>query len=256
MSERSGSTIEMTCGEIEDLLPLHVLGLLDAEESSAIEAHLPLCPSCSAAAMQFEAVTGALPLALEPIQPEPASRDALMARIAAPAKPEAVVTPISSRAARSGRWGWLAAAAILLLVIGGGGVAFDRVTDERDDAMHDAAMLEEFVSPSTVAMTLERMPESQYDDGWGSSRLLKNPDGAMMIVVEGCPPTTDDRSYPVWVAMGDHRMPVGDIVVGPDGSGWMEVTFPNEMPEPEMVGVSMSETDAGTHDLFLGEMVG
>lgn len=256
MSMGNGTTTDLGCNEIEGLLPLHSLGLLDEPEAAAVVAHLPLCPACSAAAIQFDAVTGAIPLSLNPVEADPALRNRLMDRIDAEL-PAANITPIAAkRASRGTIWRSVAAAAVLLLALGGGGIWVNNLIEERDEARDTLAMLQQFVSPNALAVALEPMPASQYDWGWGASRLLKNPSGSMMLVVEGCPPTTDDRRYPVWVAMGDERTAVGEIVIDEDGNGWMEVSFPDDMPEPEVLGVSVRQGEAPLVDLFLGDMAG
>lgn len=262
MSTRSTTTTELNCDEIEELLPLYVLGLLDGEELASIEAHLPLCPACSAALIQFEAVTGAIPLSLEPIAMESSARAQLLEKLHSPAAPTpaplpANVTSITeTRSSRSKSWRSYAAAAVLLLTLGGGAFWINELTQERDEARDTLAMVQGFVSPNALTMPLEPMPTSQYEWGWGASRVLKNPDGKMMLVVEGCPPTTDDRTYPVWVAVGEDRTLLGEITIHEDGTGWMVMSLPDSMPEPEILGVSVIEGEAPLVDLFLGDMAG
>jgi hypothetical protein len=60
----------------------------------------------------------------------------------------------------------------------------------------------------------------------------------------------------VWVSTDDHRTLLGEIVIHDDGRGWMEVSFPDDAPEPEMLGVSVLEGDDQLVDLFLAEMAG
>jgi hypothetical protein len=105
-------------------------------------------------------------------------------------------------------------------------------------------------------MVLDQQPASEYDWGWGSSMLMKNPQGNMMLMVEDCPPTTDDRTYIAWIAKGDHSVPVGEVIVGDDGRGWIAVSFPEDMPAPEVFGVSVAEGSDPLVDLFLRDMTG
>jgi hypothetical protein len=266
MNTGNTTTTELNCDEIEELLPLLVLGLLDGEELAGVETHLPLCPACSAAMVQYEAVTGVIPLSLDPIAPEPSSRAQLLARLDPPATvapapapdsaPANVTSITEQRSSRSKSWRSFAAAAVLLLTLGGGAFWINELTQDRDEARDTLAMVQDFVSPNALTMPLEPMPTSQYEWGWGASRLLKNPDGEMMLVVEGCPPTTDDRSYPVWIAVGDHRTLLGEITIHEDGTGWMMMSMPDDMPEPEILGVSVIEGDEPLVDLFLGDMAG
>jgi len=251
MTEQKLIPTELSCEEIESLVPLYVLGLLDPDEASAVEAHLPVCPSCAAITRQFEGVTEAIPTMLPPIPLDPAIRARLLDSL-----PDRAQPPVELAARRTSKRESFTriAAAVLLLMTLTGGILIYQLIDERNEAASEAAKLEEFVSPNAVAMSLQSMPESVYDESEGASRLYKNPDGEMMLVVEGCPPTTDDRQYPVWVAMGDERMLLGEMVVDDDGNGWMEVTFPAEMPEPEILGVSVIETGDELVDLFIGTM--
>jgi hypothetical protein len=256
MTMHNASFLNLNCDSIEELLPLYVLDVLDVSEAIAVETHLATCLACSAARSQFEAVTGSLPFALAPVEPDPSVRTRLLDQLDAGA-PAANVTPLAPRSEARGRaWRSYAAAAVLLLTLGGAGIWINNLMEERDEARDTLAMVQDFVAPSALTVSLEPMPSSEYEWGWGSSRLFKNPDGEMMLVVEGCPPTTEDRSYPVWVSTDDHRTLLGEIVIHDDGRGWMEVSFPDDAPEPEMLGVSVLEGDDQLVDLFLAEMAG
>ena len=256
MSTRNTSTIELNCEAIEELLPLYALGMLDADESAAVEAHLPLCPACSAALIQFEAVTGSIPLALAPIEPDASVRTRLLEKLDPPAQATNVTSIAERRTSRGKMWRSYAAAAVLLFALGGGAFWINQLMDDRDEARDTLAMVQDFVSPNALTMPLQPMPSSQYAWGWGASRLLKNPSGEMMLVVEGCPPTTEDRIYPVWIATGDEVMVLGEITIHDDGTGWMVMSLPDGMPEPEILGVSVLEGEAPKVDLFLGDMAG
>ncbi|MGH2548388.1 MAG: hypothetical protein ACRDHN_03310, partial [Thermomicrobiales bacterium] len=90
----------------------------------------------------------------------------------------------------------------------------------------------------------------------GASKLMKAADGDMIVLVADCPPTTDTRVYKVWVAIGDTRVVLGDMTIAANGSGWMPVSMPSEMPNPEILGVSVIEGNAPLNDLFIGPMTG
>lgn len=272
VSERATDN-PLSCEEVQELLPLYALGVLDREESEQVAHHLPLCPSCTADLVRFESIDGALAAPLAPVTPDPSVRVALFERIAEtpqetarltpvsavpspPAAARANVTPISK--APAARWrAWLAtAAAAILILAGGAGYWINSLADDRDDAQKTVAMLTEFMAPGSTTVTLPPMTASNYGDSQGSSKLMKDPDGDMIVLVANCPPSTDDRVYKVWVAIGEKRMVVGDVTIGADGSGWMPVSFPSEMPEPEMLGVSVMTDGANLTDLFIGEMTG
>jgi hypothetical protein len=254
---------------MQELLPLYVLGALDADEAEQVAVHLPLCPSCTADLVRFESVTGALAAPLKPVTPDPSLRSKLFERIAetpqetavplAAAAPVATAMPnvVSLTKPRKMPWQtWLvAAAAALLILAGGAGYWINSLANDRDDAQQTVAMLTEFMAPGSTTITLPPMTASNYGDTQGSSKLMKDPEGDMLLMVANCPPSTDDRVYKVWVAIGDDRAMVGEMTINADGSGWMPVSFPGEMPNPEVLGVSV-QTNGGLTDLFVGSMTG
>jgi hypothetical protein len=268
MGDRAVTDNSMSCDEVQELLPLYALGALDQGEAEAIAAHLPLCPSCSADLVRFDSITGALAAPLAPVAPDSSVRVSLFDRIAITPQefvtpiipisqePPANVVPISR--ARSTSWRtWLVSAAAVLLVLGGGaGYWMNSLANDRDDAQHTAAMLSEFMSPDTVAYSLPAMPGSTWGTVQGVGKFMKTTDGDMMVMVANCPPSTEDRVYKVWVAVGDDRMVVGDVVITDDGTGWMPLTFPGEMQHPDILGISMVTGGDELTDLFVGPMTG
>jgi len=85
---------------------------------------------------------------------------------------------------------------------------------------------------------------------------MKDPSGNMIVAVANCPPSTAGRVYKVWVAVGDHRVVLGDMTIDANGSGWMPVSFPSEMQHPDILGVSMLTDGTQLTDLFIGTMSG
>lgn len=260
----------LSCEQVQELLPLYALGALDPDEAEQMAMHLPLCPSCTADLVRFESVTGALAAPLKPVLPDASTRTALferiaetpqetavLARVAAPAPAAALPKVVSISKARKTPWQvWIAtAAAVLLILAGGAGYWINSLTNDRDDAEHTVAMLTEFMAPGSTTIALPPMTASNYGDTQGSSKLMKDPDGDMLLLVANCPPSTTDRVYKVWVAIGDDRAMVGDMTINADGSGWMPVSFPSDMPNPEVLGVSVL-TNGDLTDLFVGNMTG
>jgi hypothetical protein len=68
-----------------DLAPLAALGILDADEGDAFEAHARACPACRDERHAYERVAGWLPLALAPERPPLGLRALVLARTARPA---------------------------------------------------------------------------------------------------------------------------------------------------------------------------
>jgi hypothetical protein len=171
------------------------------------------------------------------------------------AAPATVIPIAKSRTAPWKAWA-LAAAAVLLVLAGGAGYWINSLSNDRDDAEQTVAMLSQFMAPGSTTTELPAMAATDWGDQQGQSKLMKDPAGNMIVAVANCPPSADNRVYKVWVAIGDNREVLGDMTIGSDGSGWMPVSFPTDMPNPEMLGVSMLTDGATLTDLFIGNMTG
>ena len=188
MSDRATLNNLLTCDDVEELLPLYALGVLDTDEADAVSTHLSVCPACSAQLVHFEAVTGMLGTALEPVPPSAGQRGALLERAAAlpqdarmteapdaahtPPAPQPQPAPVVSltehrRTSSLRSWALAAAAAVLLIGMAGLGYWINDVIDERDEAVTTASTLADFVAPGATVMPMTQMPASQYGEGWG-----------------------------------------------------------------------------------------
>ena len=134
--------------ELKDLLPLYVLGGLEAESVAAVEQHLAeACDSCTAELREWREVVGLIPLGVTPAGPRAVVKERLMARVQQDLG--AKVMPFRPRR----RWAvWvavpLAAAAAVVLVSGG---------LRYQDAMRMAA--EQTTRAETVAVLLAQAKE-------------------------------------------------------------------------------------------------
>jgi len=82
MSERVGDATDL-----RDLLPLHALGALDADQAEAVERAVAADPALRGELDAYRAAAGELPAALAPVPPPPALRDRLLASVDATVAP-------------------------------------------------------------------------------------------------------------------------------------------------------------------------
>ncbi|MEM9777372.1 MAG: anti-sigma factor [Chloroflexota bacterium] len=75
--------------EIQDLIPAYALGILDAEEAAAVEALLAESHTARQELAQYQQVSDALGMAVEPVETSADFEDRLFARIKPAAKPAA-----------------------------------------------------------------------------------------------------------------------------------------------------------------------
>lgn len=109
----------MTHQEIQDLLPLYVVGGLDAESVAEVEYHLGSgCDTCPAEIQEWREVAGLIALGGVADTPSPRVKERLLQRIQTEAVPKVISLP-----RRRWRPAWvafpLAAAATILLMLGG-----------------------------------------------------------------------------------------------------------------------------------------
>lgn len=88
----------------QDSIPAFVLGTLDIDEALLVSAHVTACPGCRAEAEAFQAVLSALPYTAAPCQPPAHVKHQLLARIAAAAPADRVLTPNRAPARPTPRW--------------------------------------------------------------------------------------------------------------------------------------------------------
>jgi len=267
MSERAAQSNPRSCDEIEELLPLYPLGVLDPDETAAVESHVAICPACAAELLRFEAVTDMLG---EAVAPAPLPADGRASLLAAAMNvtqdtamnaetpkvsvPLAPITPIAN--AKSNRWKAIAlvAAAALILFASGAALLTKSLIDERDEAEQSAQALSTFIDANTTMVAMAAQPAAQTESWDGKGVMIESNNGSMAVVVNGCPPSNDERVYKVWVGQGDDRVVLGDMTIGSDGKGWMPVSMPAEMPTPDILGVSVIDGSEPISDLFIGQL--
>jgi hypothetical protein len=75
-----------------------------------------------------------------------------------------------------------------------------------------------------------------------------------LVVVGGCPPSSESRSYRVWVALNGKRMPVGTLQVGDDWTGWLTVDTPEAITNYDQIGVTMISDSTQRDDLLIAQL--
>ncbi len=82
-----------THNDIIDLLPAYALGMLETDESTAVFHHLNACAACRQEVASYQTIADALPLAAAEMEPSPALKGQLMARIGAKTEKKTAVSP-------------------------------------------------------------------------------------------------------------------------------------------------------------------
>jgi anti-sigma-K factor RskA len=171
----------MQHGEIKDLLAAYALGSVSSDERGEIDRHLSSCDECRAELADYEAVTGSLALAVEPVQP-PAGFTERVVSAAVGDRP----TPATQRTARRwGRLGIVAGAALIaaFVVIGA------TVLESRQDSQRREDVLALLATGEGISLTGE-------DDVIG--RVVG--DDFALAGVDSAP---DGKQYQLWLMRGE-----------------------------------------------------
>lgn len=253
------------CEEVRELLGAYALGALDPDEQTTVSSHLAMCPACRAEAASYASVVEALGVAAPREAPPPSLRDSIMASIggsdvrptsntiafpSGPQQPAKQVGFLRRRAVQV-----LSAAAILLL-IGVGILAYllSQTIDERDQAQAAQEQIKGYLSSGAQTVAMAELPASTYKSGQGHGTVLTAPGKPTMIVVGGCPPSSDSRTYHVWVAINGQRTPVGTLEVGDDWTGWLMVETPEAISSYDEIGVTMVTDSDRRDDLLVAQV--
>lgn len=191
---------------IHELTAGYALDALDPEERRAFEAHLPGCERCQHELASFWQTTEALAVAASGPTPSPELRS----RILADAKAEPlVVVPLESRRRRAVPV-LAAAAAMAALVALAVGLWASRLSSELDDAR--LALDRERVAAAVLADPAARTVALRAGDG----RLVVDPSGRAVLVLDGLDPAPQGKAYELWIVESGTPRPAG-LFAGSEG---------------------------------------
>ncbi len=243
-----------SCAAVEEALGAYALGVLDASERPAIEAHLVACPACRAGLGRYEEVVGTLGAAVRPVAPPPALRAALLdaAGTAQPGRGFSWRTVDNQFLPRVAIIGLAIAASLLVVAVATMGALLVRADNARDEARYGQGEIAEYLHAGATLVPLAAAPGAPADAGPGLGTLAVAPDqpGAMMIV-HGLAATGDGRRYVAWAARGGERVALGELQVGEDGSGWIYLQGPEPMTSYDRVILTRLTDEAPNGEDFL-----
>ena len=207
---------------IHELTAAYALDALDAEERRAFEAHLATCESCQEELASLASTTEALAVAAT----GPVPRDDLRDRIVAAARAEPqVLVPFEPRRSRSIPLlaAVSAAAAVVALALGLWAV---RLSGDLDEAR---SALEVLGDPDSRTVALQT----------GQGRLVVDPDGRAVLVLNALGRAPAGKTYEVWVVEGDVPAPAG---LFPGSSGAERVVVDGTVDAGDVVAVTVEDS--------------
>jgi anti-sigma factor RsiW len=178
---------------IHELTAGYALDALDPEERRAYEAHLPGCERCQEELAAFWETAEALAVAASGPEPSADLRRRILADVRA--EPPRVVVPLEPRRRRAVPV--LAAVAAIAAVIAIGiGLWASSLSSELDDTRaaleRERATAEVLVDPAARTVTLQA----------GQGRLVVDPQGQAVLVLDGLDPAPAGKTYEMWIVPG------------------------------------------------------
>ena len=178
---------------IHELTAGYALDALDPDERRAFEAHLPGCERCQEELAAFWETTEALAVAASGSQPSADLRKRILADVRA--EPPQVVVPFEPRRRRAVPV-LAAAAAIAAVVAIGIGLWASSLSSELDDTRaaleRERAAAEVLVDPAARTVSLQA----------GQGRLVVDPQGQAVLVLDGLDPAPAGKTYEMWIVPG------------------------------------------------------
>lgn len=212
----------MTCAEFQERAMDYALGVLDAAERAACEAHLrePAHTGCREALRRATAAVALIPNALEPVAPAPATWAAIEGRLAAP--------PLRARRRWATQAGWVVAAAAIVLIVA---LLRDRreltaaaeddqrrraqclaaLEQQRGDAKLQQAAIAMLQRPGTRLVALA--PQG----GATAANLIFHADDTRVFVVASGLRAPPGKALQLWAVRGEQQIPEG--VLSGDSAG-------------------------------------
>lgn len=246
----------LRCHEVEEALGAYALDALEPDEAAAISAHLSVCPRCQEAAGRSSAVVDALALLVPPVAPPVALRERLLASATdEPVAPAAPISIVERRSRRNALTAVLAACVALLLVSAAFlAVSLNRVADERDEAMASAALISSYVSAGGQVVPLSSQQANVYEGYSARGSLLVAPGKEPLVIVAGCPKSSEHLTYRVWFAREGERSAAGELWVDEDGSGMVKLSPEQPLHEFDTIGVTALNSSNEREDVLIGAL--
>jgi anti-sigma-K factor RskA len=231
--------------QFADQAELYVLGALTPAERRAFEAHLAVCPECTADVHRLTPVVGALAHLAAPADPSAAVRQRLLAVI--------------HGRSRSGA-SWLATAASVMLAIGLGAYAAQlrgrvstletrlrettlraeaserQTADARRTAFEAQSSVAVLAAPDLARIDLAGQPAAPS----AAARAFWSRSRGLVFTASNLPPPPPGRTYQLWVLTAQPA-PISAGVMKPDANGRINAMFdtPPDIPTPVAMAVTL-----------------
>ncbi len=252
---------QITCVEIEVLLPAMAAGALDADDAHAVHTHLAICPPCLLHLRDFQAAVEQLAFAVPQVAPPAELRSRVLYLVAhspavAPAGPLSLplgngrvagrrlpppavggILPLYQRVAPA----LLAACLLLLAGMGVWAGTLSEQLAQQHQLLQQQAILSDMMHTPGVTLAALTAPANS-----GTARgqaVLAPRHRQVALLITSLPQATAGRRYQLWLLRHDAPpTPAGVFTVDDQGAGMVMV---DTTADPtEMAGLRITDTPA------------
>lgn len=258
-TSRPYAAAQLSCPEIDALLPAYALGATDPAESAEISSHLRLCPTHAAELAKHASLVQTLLLSTEPIQPPMRLANQLRRVINQPltrSQPQAPTAQPHLHGWRSWPWStmWLAAAASLIVLLG----ALSFYLARQNLALRQAYF--ELAAQQLAANSEQRQQQAIYelltttggqfldlpvtqDNGQTEAEVMWNPQLRIaMLYAKAFPGLPANQVYQLWLTYDGQRRSGGLFTVDSQGNGVLIFAVPQPLDRAEVIGITPEPT--------------
>jgi hypothetical protein len=203
---------------IEELLAGYALLALSGEDAAAADRlltdHVPSCFTCRQTLLDFQALSGDLALAAEPVPPP----DLVLSRI----QRSIEEVPLSGRPARRGSLLALAASVVALVAMGGLSFAMASRANQAEDRTSTALeLLSAMRSPGVDPVRVD--PQGDTPTSTGFLEVSAPDYRRLYLVAENCPDPDPGYAYQLWLGSNGSFEPFGEMFSPGDGLVLLEL---------------------------------
>ncbi len=228
--------------EIRELTALYALDALGPDEARAVEAHLEEgCPECAEELAELRKVTAGLAVSVPRVEPSPAVKADLMARVAV-TRPMRPGRRLVYRAPRV--WIPAAAAAMVMALLGWQTITLRQAVDQQhaqitalSDQLESQQELTRLIASAAAQIIelagTEARPAANARVLWDTSAQVWH------FFVTNLAPLAEDQTYQLWFVTGGEPRSAGTFRTDETGTAHLRVDLPADLIGVAAAAVSL-----------------
>lgn len=227
--------------QLKELCALYVLDALEAEETSAFEAHLTDgCPECETELAELRRVSTGLAISVPQVEPDPAVKARLMERVE-------MARPLRRPVYRSvASWFPVAAAAAILAILLLGWQTLGLRRQLADQQAQIADLTAQLESEREISRLLASAASRIFELAGTEARpdanarvLWDTGDGVWYLYVNNLPPLAEDQTYQLWFLVDGAPRSAGILRTDEVGSAFLRVRVPSDVGAVGAAAISL-----------------